>query len=228
MRLVDHFAAVFSYCSFVQQNPANKALTFEVVSEKFQTLMEQAKKSSEKQGYSSKDLEYALLAVCAWIDEKILGPECKWPEKQKWLKFKMQKVHCETNRAGELFFDRLDAIHKQKDMPESQKTFKEQELRQVYDYCLSMGFKGKYTTPEEEHLLSNIIAENRQHMDSCRRPPAEKLFPEAYEETIQQAPSIFSKYSSLLIAVPPILLLIIYLIYLFTINGAYADYFRFL
>jgi len=228
LKLVDHFTEAFAYCSFLRQNPTDKTLTFNVVSERFKLIMDTAKKNCEKHGYSLKDLEYAMLAVCAWLDEKILGPQCNWPEKQKWLKFKIQKVYCGTNRAGELFFDRLDAIHKQKDLPESQKTFNEEELRQVYDYCLSMGFKGKYTTPEEEHLLSNIIAENRQNMESSGRPQLDKLIPEAYEETTLQAPSIFSKYSILLLAVPAVVVFIIYVIYLISINGAYTDYFRFL
>ena len=88
-----------------------------------------------------------------------------------------------------------------------------------------MGFKGKYTTPEDEHLLHNVIAENRQHMDYADLTPSDKLFPEAYKETTTETPNIFSRYSKLFLAIPAILLLLIYFIYLFSLNGLYAKYF---
>ena len=202
-------------------------MTFEVVSAKFKSFMEKARRNCEAYGYSDQDRQYALLAVCAWADEKILGPGFEWREKQKWQLSKLQKNYCGTDKAGALFFDNLATIHKQKALPESQKNYNEKELRQVYDYCLSMGFKGKYTTPEEEHLLNNVIAENRQHMNSSDESTSEKLFPEAYKGTTKKMPSVFSKYSWLILAVPAIVLILIYLIYQLDLNSLYSSYYKF-
>ena len=225
MKLLDYFIDVFAYYSYLCKNPGNKALTFDIVSGKFRSLMEKARENCLRFGYSDRDIGYSFLAVCAWVDEKILGPDFDWPEKQKWVQSTLQKEHCGTLRAGEVFFDKLALIHKQRDLPETQKDYNENELRQVYDYCLSMGFKGKYTTPEDEHLLHNVIAENRQHMDYAEIAPSDKLFPEAYKETTTETPNIFSKYSKLFLAIPAILLILIYFIYLLNLNSLYTKYF---
>jgi type VI secretion system protein ImpK len=225
LNLIDHFADVFALYSIVRQNAHDKSMTFDVVAEKFRTMIGKARESCIRFGYSDRDIGYSSLAVCAWVDEKILGPDLEWSEKQKWLHSTLQKEHCGTSRAGEVFFDRLALINKQRDLPESQKDYNEKELREVFDYCLSMGFKGKYTTPEDEHLLNNVIAENRQYLGSAESVSTDRLFPEAYKEVTTTAPNIFSKYSKLFLAIPAILLLIIYLFYLLDLNGLYHKYF---
>ena len=225
MRLLDYFTDIFAYYYSLNQNQKIKTLSFDVVSAKFRSLMVKARENCDRFGFSNKDIEYSFLAVCAWVDEKILGPDSQWPEKQKWLHSTLQKEHCGTLRAGEEFFDKLAVIHKQRDLTEGMKDYNEKELRQVFDYCLSLGFKGKYTTPEDEHLLNNVIAENRQHMGSSDSNTSDRLFPEAYKEAAITTPNIFSKYSKLFLAIPAILLFLIYLIYLLNLSSLYAKYF---
>jgi type VI secretion system protein ImpK len=78
------------------------------------------------------EVDSALFAVCAWADEAIMNAE--WAGvSETWPQMLLQQTFFQTNLAGELFFERMDALSSQSSL-----------AHDVYAMCLANGFKGKY------------------------------------------------------------------------------------
>jgi type VI secretion system protein ImpK len=77
-------------------------------------------------------VDEALFAVCAWADEQIMNAQ--WDGvSEYWAQTLLQMEYFNTNLAGELFFERMEALP-----PEAS------PAQSVYAMCLANGFKGKY------------------------------------------------------------------------------------
>ena len=117
---------------------------------------------------SDKDWREGLFAVCALIDEMILCSA--WPGRDKWQLNQLQHHFFNTTNAGTEFFDRLKAL-----------TPDEDGVREVYGWCLAMGFKGAYFRPEDARELESITGAN---LDLSGRRLLEEdiphMFPDAY------------------------------------------------
>jgi type VI secretion system protein ImpK len=117
---------------------------------------------------SDKDWREGLFAVCALIDEMILCSA--WPGRDKRQLNQLQHHFFNTTNAGTEFFDRLKAL-----------TPDEDGVREVYGWCLAMGFKGAYFRPEDAGTLEGIT---RANLDLAGRRLFEEgiphLFPDAY------------------------------------------------
>ena len=94
--------------------------------------------------------EDALFAVCSLVDEAILATEVE--KRSKWQAEPLQKTFFNTNEAGVEFFDRLDALGSGSE--------DSNEVREVYLYCLKLGFTGKYFEPGDRAHLDQLIQSN--------------------------------------------------------------------
>ena len=83
----------------------------------------------------------------AWIDEQLLNME--WQGKLAWVGKSLQRKLFQTTLAGRDFFLRLDKIPAE-DIP----------LREVYDICLALGFRGQYFHAEDADRLNEIKEKN--------------------------------------------------------------------
>ena len=109
--------------------------------ESFRTRIKQVLASAEQdaraQGYNGDDVRFALFAVIAFLDETVLnsGQEmfADWP--RRTLQQEVFGVHM----AGELFFQYLQQLMERQDSPDLA------DILEVYDLCLLMGFKGRYS-----------------------------------------------------------------------------------
>lgn len=97
-------------------------------------------------GFNPDQWRDALFPVCALIDELIMGTT--WAEKEDWQKCQLQLMYFGTTNAGEEFFQRLAGLGPEN--PESN------ALREIYSFCLAMGFKGKYYSPRDAAKLRDI------------------------------------------------------------------------
>ncbi len=124
-----------------------------------------------------KEAQYVMAALA---DEIFL--HTKWDGRELWksdlLEFKLFGTHI----AGELFFEKLDALLKEQDPAQV-------ELAAVYHLALSLGFKGKYHGKDDggliEHYLRQIFA------FIFKREPdiadeSKQLFQEAYTYTLDK------------------------------------------
>jgi type IV/VI secretion system ImpK/VasF family protein len=77
-------------------------------------------------------VQAALLAVCAWADERIMNAEWEGVS-EIWPDTLLQKKYFNTNLGGELFYDKLKNL------------FSDTLIaHDVFALCLAQGFKGKY------------------------------------------------------------------------------------
>lgn len=201
MRLIDCFTELLHYTCYLLNDIKNNQPTFEEVSNKYELLMKRSGDRSEKGNFLRNEWEQALYPVIAWIDETLLSSE--WPDKHQWLHSKLQKQYFNTTNAGKDFFTRLKKLGKDSD-----------SVREVYAFCLGLGFKGMYFHDNDEQKLSEIRLANMQHIIEDYSPDSsgKDLFPSAYgddhpvkasELTFWQGPRL-----SLLVILVPILIFV--------------------
>lgn len=174
MRLIDHFTELMAFTALFARDVGNWQPAYEEISLKYTQLADRSKDSAKSANFSDESWDKAFFAVCAWIDEEILCSE--WSEKENWQRSQLQKIYFNTASAGEEFFVSLDRL----DVGEADK-----QVREVYLYCLSLGFKGMYFLPGDEATLSNIKTRQKEFMgndDIHNMSPEELiLFPHAYD-----------------------------------------------
>ena len=92
-----------------------------------QTLVE-----CQSKGFNSTAVQAALLAVCAWADERIMNAEWEGVS-EVWPDTLLQKKYFNTNLGGELFYEKLKNLFSDTLV-----------AHDVFALCLAQGFKGKY------------------------------------------------------------------------------------
>ena len=148
MRLVDCFVEIMAFTlHFLERVERDQPPSGEIEA-RYRELIAQAKERCEEEEFSSADQEAALLAVCAWVDEAILMSP--WRGKEAWRASPLQVAYLGTWNGGEEFFARLSALGEER-----------QQALEVYDYCLSMGFKGSLFRGDDGETLERIKAGER-------------------------------------------------------------------
>ncbi len=159
MRLVEYFFELFYYTTFLKSLDFSQ-LPYENVAKRYKQLLSASLQSAKKAGRQERDWGMGLFPVCAWIDETVLCSD--WQDKDKWLRNPLQLVFFKTMNAGEEFFSRLEGLD-----PASR------EVREVYDYCLTLGFRGRYFHPRDADALGEVVRANLRHITGgkgCRSP----------------------------------------------------------
>jgi type VI secretion system protein ImpK len=168
MQLSDCFMELMAYTTYLCQGRMNNPPPYEETRRRYDDLLQQAGQCCQDAGFDEDDRQMALFAVCAWIDETILCSE--WPERGRWQEDQLQRLHFQTMNAGEEFFARLAELD-----PEAT------AIREVYAYCLALGFKGRYFLPEDDKKLVEIQKANLLLVkDNLDMSVTEKLFPDGY------------------------------------------------
>lgn len=172
MRLSNTFMELMSYTAhLLQRIKRGESAPYDDVFRLYDVLYQRARTQGQASGYADEDLQEAWFAVCAWVDEMLLCSE--WPEKDRWEGRQLQRLHFYTVNGGEEFFSRLQDLPPEKG-----------QVREVYLYCLAMGFKGRFFSPEDEARLTQI---RQDHLLLIRDPEeindTQTLFSEAYSLT---------------------------------------------
>ena len=147
MKMIDTFLPIFEYIGELASELVDESnKTIDDVHEDLKPLFKTVSDGTD----TLKGTDLALFAICAFIDEKILASD--WKDKEKWSKKPLQKIYFDTNKAGELFFSKLDELNENID--------EQQQVREVYLYCLVQGFSGCYFSLGEQSLLQELIQSN--------------------------------------------------------------------
>lgn len=101
-------------------------------------------------GYREENYQNGLFAVAAFIDEKVMNSQ--WSQKPLWGAEMLQRHFFNTTRGGVEFFVRLDALNPYNPV--------DRDVREVYFYCLALGFAGQYYRPGDKAHLAEMIAAN--------------------------------------------------------------------
>jgi len=171
-----------------------------------QADLERACASALDQGYASADIQSALFAVVAWIDE--IAMTHPWAGAAEWRLAPLQRHYFSTTRAGSEFFERLDAL------PDEST-----DVREVYALALLAGFSGRYSYRPAGELAGyrqNILSRVAEERAMAPLLSSEPLFPDAGE--LAKAPSRRSRgnfpsfVTFLLIAIPVTCLAVLYIV----------------
>lgn len=217
MRLIDCFSELLAYTAHITGEGASADLTYDEAAARYEELYRRAGTLRNRLEVSDKDWNEAHFAVSALIDEMILCST--WQGKDMWQTTQLQHRFFNTTNAGAEFFAHLNAIEPGKE-----------GVREVYDWCLAMGFKGAYFRPEDSGDLEEIT---KQNQSLARREPIDRdvlhMFPDAYGADGKERPSrisgtlVFGVIAGL---IPVVLFIILYLFYSNILNGILAFYFR--
>jgi len=108
--------------------------------EAFRTHMRESLRAAAQdgvaRGYSQEDVQLAVYAVVAFIDESVLN--CRQPVFADWPRLPLQEELFGGHTAGESFFDNLQQVLTRTDF------LKAADLLEVFYLCLLLGYRGKY------------------------------------------------------------------------------------
>jgi len=143
MRLVDCFIDVLSFTALYLRRPGEDYKGFR---KRVLALLAESKARSQAAGFTAEEYQMAQFAVVAWIDEAVMTT-LDWDGTAHWRKELLQQAYFSTGRAGIEFFTRLEQL-----------VAHQQSVREVYYFCLMLGFKGRYVTLAQERTLDEIKA----------------------------------------------------------------------
>lgn len=98
--------------------------------------IKQAEEDTRRNGYAAEDIELAIFAVVAFLDESVLG--LRLPVFADWPRQPMQEERYGHHIAGEIFFQNLQKLLGRSDSQELA------DLLEVYHLCMLLGFAGRY------------------------------------------------------------------------------------
>lgn len=116
-----------------------------VLKERIFSLLSKIEREAKEAGIDSEDIQWAIFALVAFIDETIISSE--WGGKEGWLAKPLQLEFFNRYDAGEEFFNRLEQLR--------QRPHYKAPLLEIYYLCLALGFKGKYSFQSRD-TLQNI------------------------------------------------------------------------
>lgn len=214
MRLIDCFVELIAYVGYLIKSSPAEQPNYERVRNDITQLVTAAGQHYQETNCSADDYQLAQFGVFAWIDEAILSSS--WHEKQKWQSEQLQRSYFQTVDAGELFFDKLNGLQPQ-----------QQQVREVYYFCLALGFTGRFCNPGDEFLLAQLKNSNLKLLDTAsvsgELAGAERLFPEAYDEGSSVGPADRKKRFGLgtiaAALVPVLLFALLFVIYGFVLDN---------
>lgn len=216
MRLIDCYAELITYTAYLIENLHAQQLSFDEVSSKYQELLVRAEENGRNGEFSDHERREALFAVAAWIDESILCSS--WTERTRWGQQQLQRIYFNTTRAGEEFFSRLALLDENA-----------KNIREVYDYCLALGFKGRFFRPEDEGTLEQIEHNNLSLItDNPVLPIPDAIFPDAYGRPGAKGKKGvgFSFVTVLFMAAPVLIFFLLFFLYYNILDNLITSYFK--
>jgi type VI secretion system protein ImpK len=109
----------------------------EMFRQQLRDTLKSAETEARKRGYNAEDVQLAVFAVVAFLDESILN--LRHPVFADWPRRPLQEEYFGHHVAGEIFFQNLQRIlgrDESQDMA---------DLLEIYYLCMLLGFAGKYS-----------------------------------------------------------------------------------
>lgn len=122
--------------------------------------IKQAEDDARRRGYATADIELAVFAVVAFLDESILN--LRLPVFSDWSRQPMQEERYGHHVAGEIFFQNLQKLLTRTDSHELA------DLLEVYQLALLLGFAGRYSMGGRGELRA-ISAQTGERIQRIRQ-----------------------------------------------------------
>ena len=126
--------------------------------------VKQADDEARRRGYTADDIELAVFAVVAFLDESILN--LRSPIFIDWPRQPMQEERYGHHIAGEIFFQNLQKLLGRSDSHELA------DLLEVYHLCLLLGFAGRYSLGGRGDLRA-VMMQTAEKIQRIRQTGAE-------------------------------------------------------
>lgn len=202
MKLVDCFVPLLvEVIGIFDAPPDTLPLDADVIVEKIDALCSGCRERALMQGFPRDSVDAALLAVAAFVDERIL--ESQWRHKSAWASHLMQQKYMNTTRGGVEFFLALEQLNPYNPV--------DQQVREVYFYCLSLGFSGQYYQPGDKVKLREITAATAAML--CREGIPQELMPLNTAVVPRSSPvkrRLYLPEGPLLWGIPLLVLIVVY------------------
>jgi type VI secretion system protein ImpK len=215
MRLADCFIELLSYTRLFLRKPGDP---YEKFRERVESLLKTSNELARGLGFPEDVYRQAQFAACAYVDEAVLTS--KWSDAPRWQGQQLQKILFNTSRAGVEFFQRLEAL------PAAEKS-----VREVFYFCLMLGFKGQYAFTSDRLMLDAIKQKQLdvlvQGSEAAGLDGKHVLFPGAYPEGPEVKPSKRGRFTRAELAWmigPPVILLLLYGFYYFSIDQLVGNF----
>ncbi len=175
MRMIDCFIDVLAYVKRLQEDIASgQQPEYEKTRTEIEKLLADKALVYASLGYRREHYEKARFAVVAYIDEQLMSSA--WHAVRQWGKQLLQKNYYGTANAGQEFFERLNSL--------TLIDPADRDVREVYYYCLALGFCGRFFSAEDHSRLDTLRLENFELLAQGRNHPWDhpetRLTPEAY------------------------------------------------
>jgi len=215
--LAEAFNKLFAYGLMLKRTCANTQPSYEEVRGKILALLEESARVVPTKNVDPRDFDDARYAVCAWLDETLLNVQ--WTHRNTWQRAMLQLELYGSTRAGEEFFERLNQL-----------SAVQQSVREIYFTCLALGYMGRFCHEGDDVLLDQLVKSNLRTLTGGAGGTASYAthlaFPEAFVSEADAgkggAPVGASRLSAAriwLVALPPVLVLLVYVIYVFVLSG---------
>jgi type VI secretion system protein ImpK len=148
-RRSDNLALVFQeVLTVIERLRSNRQAVTDPATFRFQIreALKTADQEARNRGYSAEDVQYAIFAVVAFLDESILN--LRNPMFADWPRRPLQEEMFGLHVAGEVFFQYLQRLLTRDDSQDLA------DLLEVYHLCLLMGFAGRYSIGARGELHS--------------------------------------------------------------------------
>lgn len=240
MRLSDCFLSVFAYTKVFLGAPSQG--NYQAFRGKVIQLIDESKALAAGKKFPQEDIEAALFAVVAWVDETVMCSS--WKESGHWKKETLQKVMFNTAKSGNEFFSRLDDLGPER-----------KGVLEVYYICLTLGFKGKYFSGKEGKIPDDLFRKSLESLMEGAGPAGVspdllsevktsaysvgrkvgtglfggvRMFPDVCKEKSKVAPDGGGRKrpmltTALLVVGPAILPALLYFVYYLTLNDMIED-----
>lgn len=205
MRLIDYFIPFMAFLRHFQAQPSGDA---DSVSLQLDSLLTEARRKAQEAGIDDGDVMEGLFAVVAWADEILLATP--WAGTQTWGRQLLQRRHFNVSNAGVAFFLRLEGLNP-----------RQMAVREVYLFCLSMGFSGRYGHEGNPKALADIRSDCMDQLvrkgDGLFGDSGKLMFPQAYAQPghMAAAPKRASRWQISSLAINTILVSLMVLLLLY-------------
>jgi type VI secretion system protein ImpK len=141
------------------RQPIPDAATFR---QQFRAALQQADSEARRRGYTAEDIQLAIFAVVAFLDESILN--LRSPIFADWPRQPLQEEFFGHHIAGEVFFQHLQRLLG------ANETHTTADVLEVFYLCMLLGFAGRYSIGGRGDLRS-LMDQTAEKIRRIRRTP---------------------------------------------------------
>ena len=141
------------------RQPIPDAATFRY---QFREALKQADAEARKRGYTAEDIQLAIFAVVAFLDESIFN--LRSPVFADWPRQPLQEEFFGHHIAGEVFFQHLQKLLG------ANENHTTADVLEIYHLCMLLGFAGRYSIGGRAELRS-LMEQTAEKIRRIRKTP---------------------------------------------------------